>query len=90
VNREPRVRYNRFVAVTQQFKQKHYYGYGDVIYKGDFSKEQCSCVGGPEENGRIRCNLRTSRGCTCVRILEELLTVIDSCVLNFECNKVPL
>jgi hypothetical protein len=25
-----------------------------------------------------------------VRILEELLTVINSCVLNFECNKVPL
>jgi hypothetical protein len=33
---------------------------------------------------------RTSRGCTCVRSLEELLTVINSCVLNFECNKVPL
>jgi hypothetical protein len=47
-----------------------------------------SCVGGPEDNGRIRCNLRIS--CTCVRILEELLTVITSCVLNFECNKVPL
>jgi hypothetical protein len=28
--------------------------------------------------------------CTCVRILEELLTAINSCVLNFECNKVPL
>jgi hypothetical protein len=32
---------------------------------------------------------RTSRGCTCVRIREELLTVINSCVLNFECNKAP-
>jgi hypothetical protein len=25
-----------------------------------------------------------------VRVFEELLTVINSCVLNFECNKVPL
>jgi hypothetical protein len=33
---------------------------------------------------------RTSRSCTCVRILEEMLTVINSCVLNFECNKDPL
>jgi hypothetical protein len=33
---------------------------------------------------------RTSRGCTCVRIQEELLTLINSRVLNFECNKVPL
>jgi hypothetical protein len=27
---------------------------------------------------------RTSRGCTCVRRV-----VINSCVLNFKCNKVP-
>jgi hypothetical protein len=25
-----------------------------------------------------------------VRVFEELLTVINSCVLNFECNKIPL
>jgi hypothetical protein len=35
-------------------------------------------------------NERTGRSCTCVRILEELLTVIKSCVMNFECNKLPL
>jgi hypothetical protein len=58
-----------------------------VIYR-ETSYEVVSCVGGPEENGRIRCNLRIS--CTCVTILEELLNVINSCVLNFECNKVPL
>jgi hypothetical protein len=33
---------------------------------------------------------RTSRSCTCVRILDELWTVIKSCVLNSECNKLPL
>jgi hypothetical protein len=32
---------------------------------------------------------RTNRSCTCVRILEELWTVIKSCVLNCECTKVP-
>jgi hypothetical protein len=38
-------------------------------------------VEGPEENERIRCNLRIS--CTCVRILEELLTVFNCSVLTF-------
>jgi hypothetical protein len=33
--------------------------------------------------------LRTDRSCTCVRILEESWTVIKSCVLNCECNKLP-
>jgi hypothetical protein len=32
---------------------------------------------------------RTRRGCTCVRILEELPTVFDCSVLTFECNKDP-
>jgi hypothetical protein len=35
----------------------------------------------------FRCNPRICR--TCVRILEELLIVINSCVLNLECNKLP-
>jgi hypothetical protein len=26
---------NGYVAVTQQFKRKHYYGYGGVVYKGE-------------------------------------------------------
>jgi hypothetical protein len=30
---------NGFVAVTQQFKGKHYYGYGGVVYKGEISNE---------------------------------------------------
>jgi hypothetical protein len=30
---------NGFVALTQQFKRKHYYGYGSVIYKGEISGE---------------------------------------------------
>jgi hypothetical protein len=72
---------------TQQCKRRRYYGKGVVIYR-ETSYEVGSCVGGPEENGRIRCSLRIS--CTCVRILEALLTVINSCVLNFECNEVPL
>jgi hypothetical protein len=42
---------------------------------------------GPFPAGKAR--LRLEAGCTCVRIREELLTVINSCVLNFECNKVP-
>jgi hypothetical protein len=54
---------------------------------------------GLEGSGRTRCVRSamiwelysiTSRGCTCVRIREVLLTVINSCVLNSECNKVPL
>jgi hypothetical protein len=72
---------------TQQCKRRRYYGKGVVICR-ETSYEVVSCVGGPEENGRIRCGLRISF--TCVRILEGLLTVINSCVLNFECNKVPL
>jgi hypothetical protein len=52
-----------------------------VIDKGEIANDS-SCVEGPEENESIRCNLRIS--CTCVRILEELLTVINSFVLNFE------
>jgi hypothetical protein len=41
-----------------------------------------SCAREPEELGQL-CQ-RTSRGCTCVRRV-----LINSCVLNFECNKVP-
>jgi hypothetical protein len=43
-------------------------------------------------NCSIICELcqRTSRSYTCVRILEELLIVINSCVLSFQGNKLPL
>jgi hypothetical protein len=78
---------NGFVAVTEQCKRKHYYGYGGVVYKGEISSELGSWVLGSEERGRTSCVKRTSRVRTCVI---ELLTVIKSCVLNFECNKVPL
>jgi hypothetical protein len=40
---------NGFVAVTQQFKWKHYYGYGGVIYKGEISDERDSCARELEE-----------------------------------------
>jgi hypothetical protein len=40
-----------------------------------------------EDSRRIRCNSRICH--TCVRILEELWTVIKSRVLNIECNKLP-
>jgi hypothetical protein len=59
--------------VTQQLKRRRYYGYGVVIYR-ETSYELVSCVREPVE---------------VVRVFEELLTVINSCVLNFECNKVP-
>jgi hypothetical protein len=43
-------------------------------------------------NCSVICELcqRTSRSYTCVRILEELFIVINSCVLTAECNKFPL
>jgi hypothetical protein len=41
-----------------------------------------------EDVTRICCNSRICH--TCVRILEELSTVLNCSVLNFECNKVPL
>jgi hypothetical protein len=41
-----------------------------------------------EDSRSIRCNSRISHAC--VRFLEELLIVINSCVLNCECNKLPL
>jgi hypothetical protein len=43
-------------------------------------------------NCSIICDLckRTSRSYTRIRILEELLIVINSCVLSLECNKLPL
>jgi hypothetical protein len=41
-----------------------------------------------EDSRSIRCNSRICH--TCVRILEELLIVIKSCVLSLECNKLPL
>jgi hypothetical protein len=47
-------------------------------------KSSGSCSLGLEEIGRTSC------GCMCVRIREELLTVINSCIVNFECNKAPL
>jgi IMP cyclohydrolase len=40
-----------------------------------------------EDSRSIRCNSRIIY--TCVRILEELLIVINSCVLSLECNKLP-
>jgi hypothetical protein len=64
---------NGFVAVTQQCKRKHYYGYGDVR---DFNWT------GQLSSGTRR--YRTRRGWTRV-----LSVVINSCVLNLECNKVP-
>jgi hypothetical protein len=43
---------NGFVAVTQQFKWKHYYGYGCVVDKGEISDELGSCARELEELGR--------------------------------------
>jgi hypothetical protein len=42
-------------------------------------------------NCSIICELceKTSRVQTCVRILEELLIVINGCVLSLECNTLP-
>jgi hypothetical protein len=40
---------NGFIAVTQQFKRKHYYGYGGVVYKGEISDELVSCARELEE-----------------------------------------
>jgi hypothetical protein len=40
---------NGFVAVTQQFKWKHYYGYGGVVYKGEISDGLDSCARELEE-----------------------------------------
>jgi hypothetical protein len=60
--------------VTQQLKRRRYYGYGVVIYERESSNELVSCIGEPVE---------------VVRVFEKLLTVINGCVLNFECNKVP-
>jgi hypothetical protein len=87
--------------VTQQCGRRRCYGNG-VCYKRK-SCRSCSgsCVLEGKQIGRVLagcdfrsviCELhsRTDRSCTCVRILEELRTVIKSCVLNCECNKVPL
>jgi ribosomal protein L7Ae-like RNA K-turn-binding protein len=41
-----------------------------------------------EDITRICCNSRISY--TCVRSLEELSTVFNCSVLNFECSKLPL
>jgi hypothetical protein len=41
-----------------------------------------------EDSKGIRCNSRICH--TGVRFLEELWTVINSCVLSLECNKLPL
>jgi hypothetical protein len=40
-----------------------------------------------EDSRSIRCNLRICH--TCARVLEELWTVIKSCVLNCEWSKLP-
>jgi hypothetical protein len=55
-----------------------------VIYKREISDELDSCARELEELGQWCLNSR--RGWTC----SELLIVINGCVLNFECNKVPL
>jgi hypothetical protein len=80
--------------VTQQCGQRRCYGNG-VCY---IRKSCRSCPGSCVLEGKLAgcdfrsviCELysRTDRSCTCVRILEELWTVIKSCVLNCECNKV--
>jgi hypothetical protein len=64
---------NGFVAVTQQCKRKYYYGYGDV--------RDLNWTGQLSSGTR---RYRTRRGWTHVRSV-----VINSCVLNLECNKVP-
>jgi hypothetical protein len=43
---------NGFAAVTQQFKQKHYYGYGSVIEERDFRQKRSSWVRERVEVGR--------------------------------------
>jgi hypothetical protein len=63
------------------------------LEREDIGRTHCvrSCIREPvlklEDSRRIRCNSRICH--TCVRILEELLIVVNSCVLNFECNKLP-
>jgi hypothetical protein len=76
--------------VTQQYLSR-YYGSSTIcclcVLRGIIS----GCISEGLEARRhythFRCNPRICR--TCVRILEELLIVINSCVLNFEWNKLP-
>jgi hypothetical protein len=86
--------------VTKQCERGRYYGNGSVLDKGEFYRsELCyrtdrvrTCVIELPvlklEDRRIRCNSRICH--TCVRIIEELWTIIKGCVLSSECNKLPL
>jgi hypothetical protein len=86
--------------VTQQCGQRRWYGNGVCYIRKSCRSCSSSCVLEGKQIGRVLagcdfrsviCELysRTDRSCTRVRILEELWTVIKSCVLNCECNKVP-
>jgi hypothetical protein len=74
-------------------RRKHCYGYRSVIDKREFWSKLGSCVLGSEEKGRFRVG---STICLCILtvrirvVLEELWTVINSCVLSLDCNKLPL